>query len=387
MRARRVAYAWLQLSHEKWRLLAAVAGIMFAIVLVFMQLGLREALFDSAVRLHRHLDYDLVMLSPRTTFIGATREFPRNRLIQAAGFDGVASVTPLYMTLTRSYYERTPTIHRKLLLIGIDPSSDSIRLDGVAARLATLREPDTVIIDRYSRHEFHRIIEDFEDGQAIELMINERHVRLVGIYGLGTSFGVDGSMITSDLNFRRIMPTRPAGNIDLGLIRLEDGADRDAVQQRLRAELPGDVLVLTQQEYVKNEVDYWNSSTPIGYVFTLGAVIGVLVGLIIVYQILYSDVTNHLAEYATLKAMGYTNGFLARLVLQEAFILSVLSFLPAMGIAELLYQQAAAATQLPLAMTLERAVAVFLMTELMCSLSGLISIRRLRGIDPAEVFA
>ncbi|MFT7288277.1 MAG: putative ABC transport system permease protein [Halieaceae bacterium] len=383
----RVPYAWLQLSHEKLRLLAAVGGISFAVVLVFMQLGLREALFDSAVRLHQRMDYKLIMLSPRTTFLAQARSFPRNRLFQVAGVDGVASVSPLYMHLAALYYENSPNTHRKALAIGIDPSDDNITIAGVNNFMQRLREPDTLIMDRYARKEFRPIIADHSAGKPVELQLNERHVELIGLYGLGTSFGVDASIITSDLNFRRIFPNRPAGNIDLGLIRIEPGQDIEALRAEISAFLPGDVIVLTQAEYVQREVDYWNGATPIGYIFTLGAVIGVLVGVIIVYQILYSDVTTHLPEYATLKAIGYTNGYLTRLVLQEAAILSVLGFLPALGLAMLLYSQAAAATQLPLIMTPERAITVFVLTLFMCALSGLIAVRKLKTIDPAEVFA
>ena len=242
-------------------------------------------------------------------------------------------------------------------------------------------------MDRYARDEFQPVVNDFNGGEGVELQLNERFMKLVGLYSLGTSFGVDASIITSDLNFQRIFPDRRPGNIDLGLIRLAPGADREAVQQELMSFLPRDVIVLTQAEYVRHEVDYWNGATPIGYIFTLGAVIGVLVGVIIVYQILYSDVTSHLPQYATLKAIGYSNGFLTRLVLEEAAILSVLGYLPALGLTILLYGRAAAATQLPIAMTLERGITVFLLTLLMCSLSGLLAVRKLRGIDPAEVFA
>jgi putative ABC transport system permease protein len=382
-----VPYAWLQLSHEKLRLVAAVGGITFAVILVFMQLGLREALFDSAVRLHQRMDYDLVMLSPRTTYLVQTRAFPRSRLYQVAGVEGVESVSPLYMHLASSYYEKTPGTHRKMLTIGIDPSDTNIAIDGVDERLAELRKPDRVIMDRYARSEFQPIVADFEHGDGVELQLNERHVELVGLYGLGTSFGVDASVVTSDLNFLRIFPDRRPGNIDLGLIRVRDDADVAAVAAAISQFLPRDVLLLTQAEYVQREVDYWNGATPIGYIFTLGAIIGVIVGVIIVYQILYSDVTTHLPEYATLKAIGYTNGFLSRLILQEATILSIMGFLPALGLTLLLYARAAAATQLPIAMTVERGALVFALTVIMCAVSGLLAVRKLKSLDPAEVFA
>jgi putative ABC transport system permease protein len=351
-----------------------------------MQLGLRAALFDSSVRLHQGMDYDLVMLSPRTTFLAQTRSFPRSRLYQVAGVDGVASVSPLYVYLARYYYAGTADTHRKVLAIGIDPTDDNIHLPGVREHLAELRKPDVVIMDRYSRAEFQPVIDDFGRGDRITLQVNDRTVSMTGLYQLGTSFGIDGSIITSDLNFQRLFPDRGLGLVDLGLIRLRPGADPTAVQARIGAFLPADVLVLTRDEYVQREVDYWSGSTPIGYVFTLGAVIGVLVGLIIVYQILFADVQTHLAEYATLKAMGYSQGFLRGLIFREAVILSVLSFVPALGLAMLLYAQAAEATQLPMAMTVDRGLVVLVTTIGMCCLSGLLAIRKLKGLDPAEVF-
>jgi putative ABC transport system permease protein len=384
--ARAIPYAWLQLTHDKLKLLAAVGGISFAVILVFMQLGLRSALFDSSVRLHRAMDYDLIMLSPRTPYLATTKSFPRNRLVQVLGYDEVESISPLYVTLSRYYYEDTPGVHRNILTIGVDPADDSIRIPGVAERLSELRLPDRVIMDQYSRTEFAPAVLATREHGSAELQLNERHVTVIGLFGLGTSFGIDSSIITSDLNFRRIFPNRPAGLIELGLIRLKPGTDKLAAQQAIRAGIPGDVLVLTLDEYVQREVEYWNGSTPIGYVFTLGAVIGVLVGLIIVYQILFSDVQTHLAEYATLKAMGYTHGYLRNLVFKEAVILSILGFVPAVGLSMLLYQQAQQATQLPLVMTLERGATVFVVTVIMCCLSGLLAIRKLKGLDPAEVF-
>jgi putative ABC transport system permease protein len=384
--ARPVPYAWLQLSHDKLRLLAAVGGITFAVVLVFMQLGLREALFDSSVRVHQGMNYDLALLSPRTIFLAQTKSFPRSRLYQVAGLTDVDSVAPVYVFLARYYYARTPDLHRMILVIGLDPADDIIRLPGVPERLAQLTEPDTVIMDRFSRGEFMPVIEDSLDGQSVHLQLNERDVEVIGLFELGTSFGIDASVLTTDLNFLRIFPERSPGNIELGLIRLTPGADPGAVQREIRSFLPDDVLVLTRDEYVQREVDYWGESTPIGYVFALGSVIGVVVGLIIVYQILFSDVQSHLAEYATLKAMGYTSGFLKRLVFAESFYLSILGFVPAVGLALALYQQAEAATQLPLSMTWERALVVFVVTVLMCALSGLLAIRKLDTLDPAEVF-
>ena len=218
-----VPYAWLQLSHDKLKLAAAAGGIAFAVMLVFMQLGLRAALFDSSVRVHRSMDYDLAMLSPRTTFLAQTNSFPRNRLYQVAGLDSVASVTPLYVFLARYYYERTPSIHRQILVIGIDPTDDNIRIPGVAEQMSIVRRQDTVIMDRFSRLEFQPVVDDLNRGLPVQLQLNERTVSVVGLYSLGTSFGIDSSIITSDLNFQRMFPQRGPGLIELGLIRLQPG--------------------------------------------------------------------------------------------------------------------------------------------------------------------
>jgi putative ABC transport system permease protein len=211
-------------------------------------------------------------------------------------------------------------------------------------------------------------------------------VQVVGLFEMGTSFGIDGSLMTSDDNWLRLFPDRSRNSIQLGLLKLKQGADPDVVRDRLRAYLPEDVLVLTKADFVNREVAYWNRATPIGYVFAFGAIMGFVVGAIIVYQILFADVSEHLGEYATLRAMGYSNGFVSGIVLQQAAILGVLGFVPGLLAAHVLYGRAAAATFLPLSVTPERAGTVFAMTLAMCAISGLLAVRKVRRLDPAEVF-
>jgi putative ABC transport system permease protein len=172
----------------------------------------------------------------------------------------------------------------------------------------------------------------------------------------------------------------------LGLIRLKQGNDPEQVREALAEYLPHDVLVLTRQQFVQREKSYWNSATPIGYIFAFGAIMGFVVGAIIVYQILFADVSDHLNEYATLRAIGFRNRFVAGIVLQEAAILAVLGYLPGMAIVYWLYGTAAAATNLPLYITPERATTVFVMTLAMCAISALMAVRKVQRLDPADVF-
>jgi len=381
-----VPLGWLQLKAQKLRLVAAVTGIAFAVILIFVQLEFREALFVSAVRYHTAMDYDLAMLSPKTDFMVSSKQFPRARLYQTLGIDGVESTTAVYMRLVSWRNPADPANARNILAIGFDPSEPGFSRLLTPDQKEAIKMPDQVIFDRRGRDEYGPVREMLDDGQSVSVEINDRRVDIAGMYQVGTSFGLDGGIITSDLNFLRILPTRNKSAIDFGLIKLEPGQDPTEVQARIREVIPMDVRVLTRQEFKDVEVQYWNKTTPIGYIFAFGAVMGLIVGLIIVYQILFADVQDHLKEYATLKAMGYTHGYLRNVVLQEAVILAVLGFIPGLGVAHFVFTKGADATRLPLEMSVESAVGVFVLTLAMCAGSGLLALRKLRAVDPAEVF-
>ena len=223
-------------------------------------------------------------------------------------------------------------------------------------------------------------------GGNVTVMSQAEFKRVQGLFEMGTSFGIDGSLLTSDLNFLRMVPKRPEGEIDLGLISLREGADPRAVRDALTRELEGDVLILTREDFTERELAYWSSTTPIGFVFGFGAIMGLVVGAIIVYQILFADISQHLREYATLKAMGYSGAFLQRVVLEEALYLSLLGFVPGILATTGLYRITSQATQLPLELNLVRASFVLGLTMAMCTVAGLIALRQVRSADPAEVF-
>ena len=381
-----VPLGWLQLKAQKLRLVAAITGITFAVILIFVQLEFREALFVSAVRYHTAMDYDLAMLSPKTDFMVSSKQFPRSRLYQVLGFEGVESVTAVYMRLVGWRNPADPSNARNILAIGFDPSESGFERLLSAEQRESIKIPDQVIFDRRGRDEYGPVREMLDAGESVSAEINDRRVAIAGMYQVGTSFGLDGGVITSDLNFLRILPTRKKSAIDFGLIKLAPGQDATEIQARIRESVPMDVRVLTRQEFMDLEIQYWNKTTPIGYIFAFGAVMGLIVGLIIVYQILFADVQDHLKEYATLKAMGYTHGYLRNVVLQEAIILAVLGFIPGLGIAHLVFTKGADATRLPLEMSVQSAAGVFVLTVAMCAGSGLMALRKLRAVDPAEVF-
>jgi putative ABC transport system permease protein len=376
---------WLQLKHRPIRLAVAVGGISFAVLLILMQLGFRAALFESAVRFHERLEYDIALFSPDSVFIVRPQDFSIRRLYQAQGIAGVKEITPVYI-FPSVWKNPWNNDRRSINTIGFDPDHRLLDTPGFEQARHFLQQQNVVLFDAASRPEFGAVAEHFNAEGPFTTEINDREMEVVGLFRMGTSFGIDGTVITSDDNWLRLFPERPRDEIQLGLIRLEDPASAIAIRDQLQAYLPKDVLVMTRADFVQRETNYWNSATPIGYIFAFGAIMGLVVGAIIVYQILFADVSEHLREYATLRAIGYRSRFVSGIVLQQAAILAVLGFVPGVLAVHLLYGKAAAATNLPLYLTLDRALSVFLLTLAMCALSGLLAMRKVQRLDPAEVF-
>lgn len=383
---RKTPLAWRQLTHERSRMLVAIAGITFADVLMFLQMGFRSALFNGAVQLHATLDADIFLVSERYKSLIALDKFTERRLYQTLGYTGVKSISPVYLSPVQWKNPVNKEIWN-LYAIGINPDDRIINLPSVQEKIDKLKLPDTVMFDAGARREFGPVPEIFQQDGALRTEVENRSVDVIGIFKLGTSFGINGHLITSDLNFLRLFGQRQQrGLIDIGAVKLEPGANAAQVLQNLRAGLPNDVRVLSKQEFMDKEKNFWNASTPVGYVFDLGAVIGFIVGAVIVYQILFSDVSDHLAEYATLKAMGFNDSYLLSVVFQEALILAAMGFIPGLSISLVFYQVTRQATLLPMVMTLGRAIFVFLLTALMCTISAAIAIRKLQQADPADIF-
>jgi putative ABC transport system permease protein len=382
---RKIPLAWLQLTREKGRFAVALAGIAFADILMLMQLGFRDALYDSNTRIHQLLNTDIVLLSPTSRNLNTLTTFPRRRLFQAASNPYVALAEPLYI---RPGLWNSPDTHEEtaILVIGFNPVNEVFNLPEVNKKLDVIRFPDTFMFDRATRGNYTDILTQLNHDKPVIKELLHRRIILQGTYEIGASFGPDGSVITSDQNFLRVFPQFQGGQVSLGRILLKSGSNIEQVVAELREQLPDDVKVLSKRGFVDFEKNYWQRSTAIGFIFTLGVGMGFTVGIIIVYQILYSDVTDHLPEYATLKAMGYRNAYLLGVVFQEALLLAILGYIPGNLISIVLYSLTRTATNLPLYMTVERTLQVLALTILMCMTSGVISMRKLQEADPADIF-
>jgi putative ABC transport system permease protein len=406
---RRVPLAWCNLTHDPFRFVLFLLGIAFAVILMFVQLGFRNALLDSNTQLHDHLRCDLVLISPNRQALALREPFPRRRLEQARSVEGVAEVHALYVESGISFLrdanpdpnERRPA--RGVRAIGLDPNAyllDLPELKPGTPEMEALRERGTVLFDRRCKRDPDRpgqtMFGPLEVGTTTEL--TGTRIRLVGSFTLGTDFTTDGTLVMNEETFLDAMrrpfafpSSSPAAGVDLGLIRLKPGADaqqvKRVVQQALSIGEPDpDVEVFTKAELRDREIQFWLNNTPIGFAFGFGMFMGFAVGLVICYQILSGDVTDHLPEYATLKAIGYGNRYLAWVVLQEALILAVLGFLLGWAVSRGAYEFLTTTTGLPMRMTWDRAFSVFLATVVMCSISALVALVGLLRADPADVF-
>ena len=380
-----VRLAWRQLRAEPSRLLAAVAGVMFASILVLMQLGFRGALFETATALPQALRGELFLIHPLTQALFRSEPMPRVRAFQALAMPEVEQVAPIYLA---QLFWRNPATgtHRTIQIIGFNTESGAVGIDGLDRLADALKREDTVAFDSLSRPEFGDIAGLLPRDGVVKVQLGNRTVEVVGTVRLGASFGADGNVVTNESTFRRIVAGTRASDTSVVALQLRPGADPRAVRSALTKLLPSDVDVVTRSQLIQRERDFWDAATPIGVIFLFCTLMALTVGMVIVYQILFTDVANHLREYATLKAIGFSNWYLGRVVISESLILGCLGFIPGALACILLYRLAGHAAYSTLTLTGERCVSVFLMIVGMCIAAGLLALRKLRQADPAEIF-
>jgi putative ABC transport system permease protein len=383
----RTPLAWANLTYRSWRLITAVSGVSFAALLMLMFKGIENSFYDSQIQLLERLNGEILIVNRLKYTMFIPEQFARRRLYQAQGFPGVVAAYPLYMADGDWKNPVTKSV-RSLRVLAFNPHEPVLPIPGVIEHQAKLQAPWTVLLDEKSKTE----IGPKQAGIVTELA--EQQVQVVGTFKIGTDFASgNGNLIMSDQNFMRYFAvsepgkkSRELSTIDIGLVKVTPNIDVNALVEMMRQQLPGDIAVWSKNEFLEKEKTYWRNSTGVGYIFSLLAAMGFAVGIILVYQILYSDVTDHTSEYATLKAMGYGDRFLFGIVLQESLILAILGFFPGLGMSLVLYQITANATGLLLQMTFVRAVAILAATFVMCLISGTIAVRRIQAADPAEVF-
>jgi len=399
-----VPLAWKNLVHDKVRFALFASGIGFAVVLMGVQYGIMNAMLDANTVLIERFNGELVLVNPSRASLMFREGVSRRRMAEAKSVAGVAKVSPVYVEYQAAELQHTAsdpsqrTHTRRIRVIGVNPADNVLNLPEVTAeQWEQLNTPGTALYDRRSRphpdqvnHPGESVFGKLEPGAKTELA--GRDITLIGGFDLGFDFGNDGSVIVNDRTFakwiREPYYLDPMAEADLAVVRLTPGADPETVKRALQAKFGagGDVLVLTRDEMVAREKRFWWTNTPIGFAFGAGVVLGFIVGMVICYQILASDVADHLPEYATLKAIGYTNFYLSRVVIEESLILSAAGFILGMAVTVGAYLLLTDLTGLPMRLTPGRFGLILGLTVVMCVASGLLAVGKVKKVDPADVF-
>jgi putative ABC transport system permease protein len=375
---------WLQLVSNKLRFAAAATGVGFACILVFVQLGMLGA-FTKAMRIsYTVFNADIMISASDSNGLAEGSYVARRRLYQALAVPGVKEALPVFVG--KASWLRPADVRIEFITIGIDPSRRSF-IGPAIVDSEPLKLASSALLDSRARGLDPSLVAKASPEHPLVIETNGRQVSVVGTTMLGAGFAGDGFMVVSDQTFLRLFPARSSAAPNHVLLRVDPGQDAKVVAERVRQALNTSAIkVQPFDQAIDGEINFQTTRRPVGLIFGFGVLIGILVGVVIVYQILSTDVADHLSEYATFKAMGFSPGFFRSIVLEEAVVLAVVGFVPALIVAVGIYAVMAKATNLPIAMSPERAGLVFLGTVLCCSLSGILAMRKLTQADPADLF-
>ena len=324
----RLPIGWMQLLHNRRRLAVAVGGVAFANVLIFMQLGFMDAAIETGLFTHDAFDADVVLVSSSFQSLNETKPIPSSRMYQALAMPGVTEGTLVYLA-TAAWTESLSGNTRRLRVIGVDPDANVFQDSALNRSISMLREPDTALVDRQTRELHPAIHEAVSKHGHFEVEINGRRIVFSSFFSIGASFETDGTLVVSDQTFFRLFPTRGRQTPSLALLKTDPAKDVNQVAANIASLMPeGDVQAFSKRDWIEAERNYQATEKPVGFVFGFGVALGLVVGIVIVYQVLATDVQDHLSEYATFKAIGYPRSFFLSIVFEQAATLATLGFIP-----------------------------------------------------------
>lgn len=380
---RPVPLAWRNLVASKPRLARSSAGIGFVVLLMLMQLGFEGAFFAASMQVLQGLDGDFFIQSVHKYQFATQDPIPATLLTTARAVQGVASARPLYADWFDLFWNN-PANGKSYLVRGFafDPDQPVFLFADVNAAAAGLKSDGAVLVDHRARPFLGM------NGPARQTEINGSKVNIVGSFALGPDFVSDGTIITNPRTFAALLHGA-AGNppgMAIGVVKLAAGADSASVEAALKKALPSDIAVMTKSALTEFERAFQAKVSSAGPIFAIGTIVGFVVGMLISYQITFTDIADQLPQYATLKAIGYPTGYLLRVVLQQAALNGISGWIPAWLLALVLYRAIGDIALLPMHMTLEITAVSLGLTLVMCLISAAIAVRRVIRADPAAVF-
>ena len=380
----RLPIGWLQLTHNRTRFAAALAGVAFANVLVFVQLGIMNSMGAATLRPYDFFQADIMISAGDASTLTDGGNVARQWLLQALGDPDVAAGMGLF--IANVPWDRGEK-DISLTTFGVDPIKTEFLSKDIAGDLNLLQVRDAAILDRRARGLAKDEAASIRPQTPLSFETQGRTITAYATFSGGGGFGGDGYMLVSDQTFLSLFPTRSSSAPDHILLSLRPSAQTDPVIARLKTLISDPSLrIRSYQDAAQEDLRYQQTKRPTGIIFGFGVLIGVLVGIVIVYQVLSTDVADHLREYATFKAMGYGPRFFLGIVFEEALVLGIMGFIPGLIVGTTILTLMGKITTLPLGMTPSMAMTVFLGTIIFSALSGAIATRRLGAADPADLF-
>lgn len=380
----RLPIGWLQLTHNRTRFAAALAGVAFANVLVFVQLGIMNSMGAATLRPYDFFQADIMISAGDANALADGGNVARQWLLQAMADPDVTDGIGLF--LANVPWDRGER-DISLTTFGLDQAKPVFIAPEIAGDLNLLQVQDAVILDRLARGLGKEEAAAIRPQTPLSFETQGRTLTAYATFAGGGGFGGDGYMLVSDQTFLSLFPARSSAAPDHILLRLRPGANTENVVSRLKTLISDPTLrIRAYPDAAAEDLRYQQTRRPTGIIFGFGVLIGVLVGLVIVYQVLSTDVADHLREYATFKAMGYGPRFFLGVIFEEALVLGIMGFIPGLIVGTTILTLMGKITTLPLAMTPSMAISVFLGTIVFSAVSGAIATRRLAAADPADLF-
>jgi putative ABC transport system permease protein len=379
--AMKIPLAWRTLTHNKRRLCLSLAGIGFVVLLMFMEVGFENGALDTELIVYRNFNADLVMISTART-PDYPQRFPRSRLSQANSCPAVSTVIPLYIQAAATWRVPGTGALRTIRVIGFDARTAALLVPRPVDQV--LRQPGTALFDTRARDVYGRPT----TGTVAE--VGGRTVRIGGLFSMGIDLEADGNLLMDESTYFAVFGDASGGadpaSVDFGLIQLKAGSDVQQALRQIRKDMGEDVRIMTLDDYVAFHKKYWQERTPVGFLFQMGVFVGLMIGVIVCYQILFTEISANLLPFATLKGMGYRNSYLIKVVLHQAAFLAIMGFLCGLIAAVLLYRFLEWGTGLVMLLTALRAANILILTLVMCLIAGVMAVGKVIKADPADCF-
>ncbi|MGF1990587.1 MAG: ABC transporter permease DevC [Nostoc sp. ZfuVER08] len=391
----KIPIAWLQLRYQRNQTIAGIVGILCITFLIFMQLGLRNAFLEGALQLTLNLNADIVLVSSLSSTVLQPVSFSSRPLYQALALKNVEFVAPFYISSTQ-WYDRNQHVYRiRVNVIGIPPNVQILNLPGIKENLEKLNKQKFVLFDHNARNEFNPIIEEFarKGESSAEILAGTtsslQKLRVVGLFELGVNNAYDATFLMNPVTFSELFG-RDLKKIDIGLIKFNSGFNSDIEieqnVQKLKTYLPANINVFSKNELIKREKIFHENNSPMGFIFRFILIMAVVISIFILYQILYVKVTHNLANYATLKALGFSQKSIVFVVFQEAIILVITGYIPGLIVSYIAYDYLIRVTKIFIKMTIETALSVLVLVGIICLISAALSLLKVKDADPVDVF-